>query len=320
MLSIRNLKKRYGNFQALDGLNLEIRRGELFGFVGPNGAGKTTTLKIISGLLTPDEGEVLIDGQDVLSNSRDRKAKIGYVPDFFGVYDNLKVAEYMEFFASCYGMEGLQARRRCERLLEQVKLEDKQDFFVDGLSRGMKQRLCLARALIHDPVLLILDEPSSGLDPRTRLEFASALRELREQGKTLIVSSHILSELSELCTDIGIIEQGRMVLHGTMEELVQRVNASNPLLLAVCGSKDKALAVLKSHPRVQTIAVREDEIKLGFVGDKEEEALLLRQLIEAGVSVSGFMREKGSLESVFMELTEHKEEKAVLKHEVESGL
>ena len=320
MLVIRDLKKRYGNFQALDGLNLEIKKGELFGFVGPNGAGKTTTLKIVAGLLAPDSGEVYIDGIDALKDKRALKEKIGYVPDFFGVYDNLKVSEYMEFFASCYGINGLQARRRCELLLEQVKLEDKADFFVDGLSRGMKQRLCLARALIHNPDLLILDEPSSGLDPRTRMEFAATLRELREQGKTLIVSSHILSELSELCTDIGIIEQGHMVLHGSMEQIFERVKSSNPLLVSVYREKETALSVLKSHPQVQTIAVKGDEIKLGFIGDKKDEAALLRQLIDSGVMISGFMREKGSLETIFMELTEHEEEKAVLMHEVESGL
>ena len=320
MLVIRDLKKRYGNFQALDGLNLEIKKGELFGFVGPNGAGKTTTLKIVAGLLAPDSGEVYIDGIDALKDKRALKEKIGYVTDFFGVYDNLKVSEYMEFFASCYGINGLQARRRCELLLEQVKLEDKADFFVDGLSRGMKQRLCLARALIHNPDLLILDEPSSGLDPRTRMEFAATLRELREQGKTLIVSSHILSELSELCTDIGIIEQGHMVLHGSMEQIFERVNSSNPLLVSVYREKETALSVLKSHPQVQTIAVKGDEIKLGFIGDKKDEAALLRQLIDSGVMISGFMREKGSLETIFMELTEHEEEKAVLMHEVESGL
>ena len=158
MLTIKNLRKRYGNFQALDGLNLEVADGELFGFVGPNGAGKTTTLKILAGLLVPDEGEVEIGGLDVYSDGKELRRRIGYVPDFFGVYDNLKVSEYMEFFASCYGRTGLQARTRCHTLLEQVRLEDKEDFFVDGLSRGMKQRLCLARALIHDPDLLILDD------------------------------------------------------------------------------------------------------------------------------------------------------------------
>ena len=294
MLTIKNLRKRYGNFQALDGLNLEVADGELFGFVGPNGAGKTTTLKILAGLLVPDEGEVEIGGLDVYSDGKELRRRIGYVPDFFGVYDNLKVSEYMEFFASCYGITGLQARTRCHTLLEQVRLEDKEDFFVDGLSRGMKQRLCLARALIHDPDLLILDEPASGLDPRTRVEYTAILKELRDQGKT--------------------------VLQGSMDQIFARINSSNPLLISIFSQKEKALAILKSHPCVQTIAVQGDEIKLGFLGDRQDEALLLQQLIDADVMVSSFMREKGSLESLFMQITGHEEERAVLKHEMESGI
>lgn len=320
MLEIKELRKKYGNFQALDGLNLEIQSGELFGFVGPNGAGKTTTLKIAAGLLAPDSGTISIDGKDVLRDYRILKERIGYVPDFFGVYDNLKVSEYMEFFASCYGLEGLQARKRCTLLLEQVKLEDKADFFVDGLSRGMKQRLCLARALIHDPDLIILDEPASGLDPRTRVEYTAMLKDLREQGKTLIVSSHILSELSQLCTSIGIIEQGKIVLQGSMEQIFERVNSSNPLLIAVFSNQEKALAILKSHPCVQTISVKADEIKVGFIGDRQDEAMLLQQMIDADVMISGFMREKGSLETIFMQITGHEGEKAVLRHEIESGI
>ena len=300
MLEIRGLRKKYGNFQALDGLDLEIPKGELFGFVGPNGAGKTTTLKIVAGLLAPDEGEVRIDGVDAVRNNKALREKIGYVPDFFGVYDNLKVSEYMEFFASCYGIEGLMARKRCGLLLEQVKLEDKAEFFVDGLSRGMKQRLCL--------------------DPRTRVEYTTMLKELREQGKTLMVSSHMLSELSELCTSIGIIEQGRMVLQGSMSQIFERVNSSNPLLISIFSNKEKALAILKSHPCVQTISVKEDEIKVGFIGDRQDEAMLLQQMIDADVMISGFMREKGSLETLFMQITGHEGEKAVLKHENESGL
>lgn len=320
MLEIKNLRKKFGNFPALDGLDLEIKKGELFGFVGPNGAGKTTTIKIITGLLAPDEGSVVIDGVDATKDSKNLKKKIGYVPDFFGVYDNLKVSEYMEFFASCYGLEGLNARKRIQLLLEQMKLEDKADFFVDGLSRGMKQRLCLARALIHDPELLVLDEPSSGLDPRTRVDYMDTLKELNEQGKTLFVSSHILSELSELCTSIGIIEQGKMVLKGNMEQMFERVNSSNPLLISVFSNKEKALVILKSHPCVQTISMNLDEIKVGFLGDRQDEALLLQQMIDADVMISGFVREKGSLESIFMQITDHDGEKAVLKHEVESGL
>lgn len=320
MLKIEGLRKTYKNYHALDGLDMEIGEGALYGFVGPNGAGKTTAIKIITGLLQPDEGRVRIGGADVFRDQSLLKEQIGYVPDFFGVYDNLKVCEYMEFFASCYGMTGLTARKRCSTLLEQVGLEEKMHFYVDGLSRGMKQRLCLARALIHDPAILIMDEPTSGLDPRTRFEFKEIVKELREQGKTILISSHILSELSELCTDIGIIEQGRMVVSGHIQDILSRVSSSNPLVISIFSNREKALSILKSHPCVQTISVKNDDIMVGFIGDRQDEALLLQQLIDADVLVSGFLREQGNLESLFMQITDHEEEKAVYIHENESGL
>ncbi len=320
MLEIKDLRKKFGKFHALNGLDLRIPQGSLYGFVGPNGAGKTTTIKIMTGLLFADSGQVMIDGVDVSGGLDKLKMKIGYVPDFFGVYDNLKVNEYMEFFASCYGIDGLKGRTRYMTLLEQVGLEDKVNFYVDSLSRGMKQRLCLARALIHDPLLLVLDEPTSGLDPRTRFEFKEILKELKEQGKTIFISSHVLSELSELCTDIGVIDQGKMILSGSMEEILRRVNATNPLIISVLGNKEKALTILKSQPCVQTIAVKDEDIRVNFIGDNQDEALLLQQLVDAEVLVHGFYREQGSLESLFMQITEHDKEKAVLVHEIESGL
>ena len=320
MLEIKDLRKKFGKFHALNGLDLHIPQGSLYGFVGPNGAGKTTTIKIMTGLLFADSGRVMIDGTDVSGGLNELKMKIGYVPDFFGVYDNLKVNEYMEFFASCYGIDGLKGRTRYMTLLEQVGLEDKVNFYVDSLSRGMKQRLCLARALIHDPLLLVLDEPTSGLDPRTRFEFKEILKELKEQGKTIFISSHVLSELSELCTDIGVIDQGKMILSGSMEEILRRVNATNPLIISVLGNKDKALTILKSQPCVQTIAVKDEDIRVNFIGDDQDEALLLQQLVDAEVLVHGFYREQGSLESLFMQITDHDKEKAVLVHEIESGL
>lgn len=320
MLEIRDLRKSFGKFHALDGLDLKIPQGALYGFVGPNGAGKTTTIKIMTGLLAPDGGRVFIGGTEVTGGLDGLKMKIGYVPDFFGVYDNLKVSEYMEFFASCYGIDGLKARTRYMTLLEQVGLDDKVDFYVDSLSRGMKQRLCLARALIHDPLLLVLDEPASGLDPRTRFEFKEILKELKEQGKTIFISSHVLSELSEMCTDIGIIDQGKLVLSGSMEEILRRVNTSNPLIISVLGNKDKALSILKSQPCVQTIAVKEEEIRVNFMGDEQDEAVLLQQMVDAGVALYGFCREPGSLESLFMQITDPDKEKAVLIHEDESRI
>ena len=300
---------------------MELKDGALFGFVGPNGAGKTTTIKSMTGLLKPTGDGGAGRKMNMLADTMGLRMRIGYVPDFFGVYDNLKVSEYMEiFWHPATELRGCRPGRAAIRFWNRCGWKIKRTFFVDGLSRGMKQRLCLARALIHDPDLLILDESASGLDPRTRVEYTAILKELRDQGKTLLVSSHILSELSELCTSIGIIEQGRTVLQGSMDQIFARINSSNPLLISIFSQKEKALAILKSHPCVQTIAVQGDEIKLGFLGDRQDEALLLQQLIDADVMVSSFMREKGSLESLFMQITGHEEERAVLKHEMESGI
>lgn len=311
MLKIENLKKSYGNFRALDGLDMEIKAGALYGFVGPNGAGKTTTIKILAGLLAPDEGKITIDGLDASTAGRKLKGKIGYVPDSFGVYDNLTVWEYMEFFAACYGIEGLTGRKRCEFLLDQAGLERRRDSYVDGLSRGMKQRLCLARALIHEPLLLILDEPSSGLDPKTRREFMEMIMEINEQGTTILISSHVLSELSQMCTDIGIIEQGRMVLVGSMKEILERVDQSNPLLITVYRNADRAMSILRSHSCVRSISIKDNCFAIGFTGDAQDEALLLQQLIDAEVLVNGFTRRQGNLESLFMQITDHKEQPAI---------
>ena len=320
MLKIQGLHKKYGNYHALDGLDMELKDGALFGFVGPNGAGKTTTIKIMTGLLKPDQGTVELDGKDMLGDTMDLRRRIGYVPDHFGLYDNLKVSEYMEFFAACYHLEGFEARKRAQSLLEQVGLGDRKDAFVDGLSRGMKQRLCLARALIHDPELLIMDEPTAGLDPRTHLEFRQMVWELHEQGKTILLSSHNLAELSELCTDIGIIDAGKMVLSGSMDEIMERIYTSKQIIISVHDEMEKALAFLKESPMVRTISICEKDIMVGFTGDEHRESELLKQMIEAGIPVRGFMREPGSLESIFMQITDHNEEKVVLSYEDESSL
>ena len=319
-MKIRGVKKQYHGKTVVDSVSFEIQKGKVTALIGPNGAGKTTAIKIMTGLLQAEEGSVLINGKDALADPDQLKSCIGYVPDFFGVYDNLTVGEYMSFFASCYQLDGLVARKRYTALLEQVGLEDKLDFYVDGLSRGMKQRLCLARALIHDPQILILDEPTSGLDPRTRVEFKEILEDLKFAGKTILISSHVLSELSEMCTDIGIIDQGRMILEGNIQDILSRVNASNPLVISVYSNMEKALSILKSHPCVRTISMREKDICVRFTGDAQDEAILLQQLIDSDVLVNGFTREKGSLETVFMQLTDHEEERVVTSYEAESGL
>ena len=214
MLKIQGLKKRFGNFEALSGLDMEVGEGALYGFVGPNGAGKTTAIRIITGLLKADEGTVMIGGKDAFLYREQVKSEFGYVPDEFGLYDNLKVWEYMDFFASCYGLSGLVARERCAKLLEQVKLAGKEEFFVDSLSRGMKQRLCLARAMIHDPKLLVLDEPTNGLDPFGIQELRELIASFPGQGITVILSSHILSEVAQVVDEIGILSGGRLLFQG----------------------------------------------------------------------------------------------------------
>ena len=213
MIEIDNLAKSFGKTKALDGISLRIGDSEIYGFVGPNGAGKTTTMRIISGLIPADSGKVLINGLDTGTDIRQIKSKIGYVPDYFGVYDNLRVAEYIEFFASAYDLTGREAEKRCLRLLDELGLSDKLDFFVDDLSRGQKQRLGLARALVHNPDILVLDEPTSGMDPKGRIETRDILRRLNEEGKTIIISSHILHEISELVTGLAVIEEGLSLIH-----------------------------------------------------------------------------------------------------------
>ena len=303
MVTIRNLTKTYGRYRALNNLNLHIDKGDIFGFVGPNGAGKTTTMRIICGLLQADWGEVYIDGIDALNNNELIKRKVGYVPDFFGVYDNFKVMEYMEFYGSMYGLEGEAVRKTSLGLLDLVNLSDKQDAYVDGLSRGMKQRLCVARALIHNPQLLILDEPASGLDPRARFEMKEVMKNLGSMGKTIIISSHILPELGEMCNCIGVMEKGNLVASGKVEEITKHSRHSNPLTIQILENKALAIQILKQTPLVEKISIRDDAIIIAFSGDDNEMAQLLSSLVMNGVKVCNFNREKGNLETLFLEIT-----------------
>lgn len=304
MLKIEHLTKQYGTFYALNDLNLHIKKGELYGFVGPNGAGKTTTMKIVSGLLSADEGTVMVDGIDALNDRKSVKDKIGYMPDFFGTYDNLTAMEYMEFYASIYGIQGKEARTLCEELMALVNLEHKSEAFVDDLSRGMKQRLCLARCLVHNPELLILDEPASGLDPRARFEMKGILRNLTDMGKTILISSHILPELAEMCSSIGVIESGKMVLSGPVETIMHNFNSSNPLIIRFAYDMEKAITVLKENPLVESLSTLENSVSIGFKGNDSEQARLLNEIIQSGAGVSYFAREEGNLESLFMQITE----------------
>ena len=309
MLKIKNLEKSYGKFKALDDLNLEIEKGEIFGFIGPNGAGKSTTMKIVTGLLSPDRGEVYVNGIDAIKANKKIKDEIGYMPDFFGVYDNLKTWEYLEFFASIYGITGDTLKKLSKELLELVNLTDKYDSYVDGLSRGMKQRLCLARCLIHNPKLLILDEPASGMDPKARFEMKNILKNLKCMGKTILVSSHILSELGEICTDIGIIEKGHMVCQGKVDEIMNRVSGNYPIIINVLKEPEKVVKILKENPKVERVYYEENKVIAYFNGSDEESVELLKNLVVNNVPVISFNKQQQSLEEVFMKITNEQEEK-----------
>ena len=304
MLQIKGLEKAYGHFKALNGLDLSINKGEIFGFIGPNGAGKSTTMKIVAGLLTADKGEVYVAGVDANKEYQKVKEKIGYMPDFFGTYDNLKAIEYLEFFASTYGILGDQAKKLGMDLLELVNLQDKYDAEVDGLSRGMKQRLCLARCLIHNPDLLILDEPASGMDPRARYEMKGILKNLRDMDKTVLVSSHILPELGEICTQIGVVNHGKMVCTGTVEEVMERFSGNAPLKITVLDQVEEAIMLLREQPSVIKVRAEEKSIHCQYQGDAYEISHLLKTLVEHNIPVIGLDKEIANLEDVFMKITD----------------
>ncbi len=303
MLSISNLTKNYGAFTAVDHLSLHIPQGDLFGFVGPNGAGKTTTIRIVCGLLKASGGSVQIGNTHAPMGSKEMKRLIGYVPDFFGVYDNLKVHEYMDLYGSMYGMRSRDIVKLTDDLLELVNLADKREAYVDTLSRGMKQRLCVARALLHNPKLLILDEPSSGLDPRARVEMKELLKNLHSMGMTIVISSHILSELSEMCTSIGIMNRGQLIMAGRIEDIMQQVAGGRRMHIQTACGIDTAVRLLMEQAGVVVESVRENEIIITNNGTDEQISTLIGQLIQNQVVLTGFYREEGSLESLFMQLT-----------------
>lgn len=303
MLYIKDLTKNYGSFTAVNHLTLHIPEGDLFGFVGPNGAGKTTTIRIVCGLLKASGGSVQIGGTSAPVGSKAMKRLIGYVPDFFGVYDNLKVYEYMDMYGSMYGMSSRDIAKLTNDLLELVNLSDKREFYVDTLSRGMKQRLCVARALLHNPKLLILDEPSSGLDPRARVEMKELLKNLHSMGKTIVISSHILSELSEMCNSIGIMNQGQLVRAGRIEDIMQQMAGGMRINIHVASDMEPAVRIMKEQTRVAVESVRENELIISHGGTDEEICALIAHLIQNGVILTDFHREEGSLESLFMQLT-----------------
>ncbi len=303
MLYLERLIKNYGGFRAVDGLSLHVPKGDLFGFIGPNGAGKTTTIRMLCGLLKPDFGNIYIAGYELRRQSEAVRRCIGYVPDFFGVYDNLKVHEYMEFYGSIYGIEDMDIKKMTGDLLELVSLSGSENAYVDGLSRGMKQRLCVARALLHNPELLVLDEPSSGLDPRARVEMKELLMNLNSMGKTIIISSHILSDIAEMCTSMGIMNRGRLVTAGKMEDILGMGRNEHHVIISVSSDTDQAAICLKELPGVSIESIRANEMVVNFDGSDQELNRIIGSLMTAGVMVSGFRREESNLETLFMQLT-----------------
>jgi len=307
IIEMQGLTKCYGKLTAVAGLDLAVEAGAGFGFVGPNGAGKTTTMRILATLLRPTAGEAWVAGHSVVKERRDVRRAIGYMPDFFGVYGDMKVWEYLDFFAACYGIDAETRCRLVDDLLELVDLSHRREDYVDALSRGMKQRLCLGRALAHDPQVLILDEPASGLDPRARIEIRELLRELQSMGKTIFVSSHILSEIEEVCTHIGIVEAGQLVATGTLEEMRRRIQTQRLVRVGLVGRIAEAQAWLAG--RTDVVAVEpvvgngEGDLQINFAGDDEALARLLADLAGAGFQVLMFHEDTGDLEDVFMRLT-----------------
>lgn len=310
MLVLNELTRYYGSFLALDHLSMTIGDGELHGFVGPNGAGKTTTMRILATLLAPSSGTATLDGVEVVKNPREIRRLMGYMPDFFGVYDRLKAWEYLDFYARCYDFGYRERMRMIDGLLELVNLTDKRDSYVDVLSRGMKQRLCLARALIHDPRLLILDEPASGMDPRARAEMKGILRTLKELGKSVLISSHILPELSEMCDSLTIIDHGKLVFSGTVEELGSHMSGNAPVSLRLSEQADEdtlaaALELLRQFPGVTGVGREEaGTFSVAFDGGEAATMELLRALV-AKLPVVDFHRAPLNLEKVFMEVTQN---------------
>jgi len=303
MIETRNLTKKYGNLTAVDDLNLIVKDGDIFGFIGPNGAGKTTTMRILVTLLEPTQGRAFVNGLDVRRHGKKVRRLVGYMPDFMGVYDDLKVFEYLEFFAAAFGIERRKRKSIVEGVLELTDLQSKQSAAVDSLSRGMQQRLGLARVLIHDPKVLILDEPASGLDPRARIEIRELLRELKRMGKTIMISSHILSELEEICDHVGIIEHGRMVFSGTMEEILPRLGMQSKVRVRVADSQDKAVELLTALPQISQVRISGDYIAVTLHEGQNGDGIIARTLVNADLDIISIQPEKLKLDDAFLQLT-----------------
>ena len=302
------LTKRYGRSLAVAGIDLEVESGEIFGLVGPNGAGKTTTLKMLATLLVPTAGDAEVAGISVRREPDAVRRVIGYMPDTFGVYDDMRVWEYLDFFGRCYGLSAARRRQMIGDLLELVDLVGKRDAYVQDLSRGMQQRLCLAHALVHDPQVLLLDEPASGLDPRARVELRELLRELRALGKTILISSHILPELEELCTSLAIIDHGRVIASGRVEDIAERFRIGGVYRARILGGDEQLVTagqLLSELPEVASVVTRDDGLlELALTGDDAAAAAVVAALVRNGQRVASFAPAASDLEELFLQITD----------------
>ena len=303
MIELIDFGKDYGEFTAVERLNLKIEAGEMFGFIGPNGAGKSTTIRFLTTLLKASRGEGIVNGCRVTQDPVGVRRSVGYMPDNFGVYDGMKVWEFLDFFAVAYRIGRMQRKQVIKDVLELLDLEDKRDDFVNGLSRGMKQRLCLAKTLVHDPPVLILDEPASGLDPRARVEVKALLKELRRMGKTILISSHILTELADCCTSIGIIERGQLLMSGPIEEVYRRIRGNRVVEVKFTDKMDVGLSVIRSSPSLRDCQIEEQSAVIELETDDLGVAALLSQLHQEGVGIRSFAEKEPTLEDVFMMVT-----------------
>lgn len=303
MLEVKNLRKVYGGLVAANDVSFSLEPGDIFGFIGSNGAGKTTTIRMISTLLEPTSGTATINGADIWQNPMQVRQQIGYMPDFFGLYDDVRVWEYLDFFAAIYSVPARQRPVTIDHVLELTDLTVKKDAFVQSLSRGMQQRLCLARCLVHDPALLLLDEPASGLDPRARAELKELIAELGRMGKIVIVSSHILPELAGFCNKVGIIERGNLLAFGPVDEIVRQIQPTRVLEACVIGNGASAIPMLMKIPGVTEARAEDGMILIEFSGDQENQALIVSELVGNGQKVLAFREVQANLEDVFLRLT-----------------
>lgn len=305
MIEIKGLTKKYGSFYALNDLNLTLEEGTVFGFVGANGAGKSTTFSILATLLQPTSGDAFVNGKSVKTDAHEVRKQIGYMPDFFGVYDQLKANEYLDFYGASYGISEKERQVLIPQLLELVNLSHKRYDYVDLLSRGMKQRLCLARSLIHDPKVLILDEPASGLDPRARVEMRDILRQLKGMGKTILISSHILPELAEMCDEIGVIDGGRLIAHGSVSDIQAQLAGEKHITVKLKGLIENALHFFEEDPFVSKVEVvpEKNAITFTYRGTEEDQINLLKKALDHSLKITSFSETETDLEDVFMEIT-----------------